>query len=225
MGEFTTLMARDGHEYNAWLAAPPAGAARGVVVLCQEIFGVNRHIRRVADDFAAAGYVTIAPCLFDRIRRGIELGYSQKEVQEGRGYRLQIPLQKTLLDITSSINVVKHAGRVAVIGYCWGGSLAYVAACELPIACAVSYYGGQIARDHLGKSPKRPVMYHFGEQDPHIPPADIEKIRAADPHGIFHVYPADHGFNCEERATYDAPSAQLARERTLAFLVAQLERK
>jgi carboxymethylenebutenolidase len=224
MGNFTTLMARDGHEYNAWLAAP-SGAARGAVVICQEIFGVNHHIRGVADGYAAAGYVAIAPCLFDRVRRGIDLGYTEKEVQEGRGYRLQISREKTLLDITSSLNVVKHAGRVAVVGYCWGGSLAYLAACELPIACAVSYYGGQIAKDHLGKSPRRPVMYHFGEKDPYIPPSDIEKIRAADPTGIFHVYPADHGFNCDERAAYDPASANLARERTLEFLVAQLEKK
>ena len=110
MGEFNTLMSRDGHEYNAWLAAP-AARARGAVVICQEIFGVNRHIRAVADSYAAAGYVTIAPCLFDRIRRGIELGYSEQETQEGRGYRLQIPKEKTLLDLTSSINVVKHASR------------------------------------------------------------------------------------------------------------------
>lgn len=223
MGEFTTLMARDGHEFNAWLT-PSTGAARGVLVIAQEIFGVNHHIRGVADGFAADGYVTIAPCLFDRIRRGIELGYSESEVKEGRGYRVQIPLEKTMLDLAASINVVKHAGRVAVIGYCWGGTLAYVAACELPITCAVSYYGGQI-REHLGKSPRRPVMYHFGEKDPYISPADIEKIRAADPNGTFHLYPADHGFNCDERASYDAPSARLARERTLAFLVAKMEKK
>ena len=223
MGEFTTLMARDGHEFNAWLVAP-TGAARGAVVIAQEIFGVNRHIRAVADGYAAAGYVTIAPCLFDRIRRGIELGYSEPEVQQGRGYRLQIPAEKTLLDLTSSINVIKHAGRVAVVGYCWGGTLAYLAACDLPVACAVSYYGGQI-KDHLAKSPRRPVMYHFGEQDQHIPVSDIEKIRAADPTGTFHLYPAGHGFNCEERSTYDAASAALARERSLEFLAANLERK
>ena len=224
MGEFTTLMARDGHEYNAWLAAP-TGPVRGAVVICQEIFGVNHHIRGVADGYAAAGYVTIAPCLFDRIRRGIELGYAEKDTQEGRGYRLRIPKEKTLLDIGSSINVVKHAGRVAVIGYCWGGTLAYLAACDLAVSCAVSYYGAQIAKEHLGKSPRRPVMYHFGENDPSIPPSDVDKIRAADPNGIFHVYPADHGFNCEARGAYDPASAQLARERTLAFLVAQLEKK
>ena len=223
MGEFTTLMARDGHEFNAWLAAPE-GTRRGAVVIAQEIFGVNRHIRAVADGYAADGYLVIAPCLFDRIRRGIELGYSPAESQEGRGYRMQIPREKTLLDMTACINVVKHAGRVAVIGYCWGGTLAYFAACELPVACAVSYYGGQI-KDFLEKHPKRPVLYHFGEQDPHIPAADIEKIRAADPTGTIHLYPADHGFNCDERASYDAASARLARERTLGFLVAQLEKK
>lgn len=223
MGEFTTLMARDGHEFNAWLAAPQ-GRARGAVVVAQEIFGVNRHIRRVTDEYAANGYVAIAPCLYDRVRRGIELGYSDEEVQEGRGYRLQIPKEKTLLDLTASVNVVKHAGRVAVIGYCWGGTLAYLAACELPVGCAVSYYGGQI-KEHLDKSPRRPVMYHFGEKDPHIPLSDVERIRAADPNGIFHLYPADHGFNCEDRGSYDASSAGLALERTLAFLAGKLESK
>jgi len=223
MGEFTTLMARDGHEFNAWLAAPK-GATRGALVIAQEIFGVNHHIRGVADGYAAEGYLTIAPCLFDRIRRGIELGYSTEDTQQGRGYRLQIPKEKTLLDLSASLNVVKHAGRVAAIGYCWGGTLAYLAACELPVACAVSYYGGQITQ-HLDRRPKRPVLYHFGEKDPYIPPADIEKIRAADPTGTIHLYPADHGFNCDERASYDAASARLARERTLGFLVAQLEKK
>jgi carboxymethylenebutenolidase len=223
MGEYTTLMARDGHEFNAWLAAPPGGA-RGAVVIAQEVFGVNHHIRAVADGYATAGYVAIAPCLFDRVRRGIELGYSDPEMQEGRGYRLQIPAEKTLRDLAASINVVRHAGRVAVVGYCWGGTLAYLAACELPVACAVAYYGGQI-KDHLAKSPRRPVMYHFGERDPYIPAGDIEKIRAADPTGVFHTYPADHGFNCDERAAYDPASAQLARERTLEFLVTHLEKK
>ena len=223
MGEFTTLMARDGHEFNAWLAAP-SGPPRGALVVAQEIFGVNRHIRGVADSYAAEGYLTIAPCLFDRIRRGIELGYSEADVQQGRGYRLQIPKEKTFLDLSACINVVKHSGRVSILGYCWGGSLAYMAACELPVFCAISYYGGQI-KDHLAKSPKRPVLYHFGEKDPHIPMSDVDKIRAVDPNGIFHLYPADHGFNCDERVSYDAPSATLARQRTLQFLAAQMERK
>jgi len=224
MGDYTTLMARDGHEFNAWLS-PASSAARGAIVIAQEIFGVNHHIRGVADGYAADGYLVIAPCLYDRIRRGIELGYSAPETQEGRGYRMQIPKEKTLLDLAASINVIRHAGRVAIIGYCWGGTLAYLAACELPVACAVSYYGGQIAKEHLDRHPKRPVLYHFGEQDPYIPPADVEKIRAADPGGEFHLYPADHGFNCDERGSYDAASAQLARQRTLEFLVRQLEKK
>jgi carboxymethylenebutenolidase len=223
MGGYTTLMARDGHEFNAWLAAPK-GAARGAIVLCQEIFGVNHHIRGVADGFAADGYLTIAPCLFDRVRRGIELGYTPAETQQGRGYRMQIPKEKTLLDLAASLNVVKHAGRVAAIGYCWGGTLAYLAACELPVVCAVSYYGGQI-KNHLDKSPKRPVLYHFGEKDPYIPSTDIGQIRVADPGGEFHLYPADHGFNCDERASYEAASARLARERTLAFLAAHMEKR
>jgi carboxymethylenebutenolidase len=168
--------------------------------------------------------VAIAPCLFDRIRRGIELGYSDAETQEGRGYRMQIPLDKTLLDLTASVNVVKRSGRVAAVGYCWGGTLAYLAARELPVSCAVAYYGGQIAQ-HLDKPPRRPVMYHFGENDAHIPLSDVEKIRAADPAGTYHVYPAGHGFNCEDRGSYDAASARLARERTLAFLAAKLEGK
>lgn len=220
MGEYTTLMARDGHEFNAWLAAPK-GAPRGAVVIAQEIFGVNPHIRGVADGFAADGFLTIAPALYDRVRRGIELGYSDEEMKEGRGYRLTIPKEKTMLDLTACINVVRHAGRVAVVGYCWGGTLAYLAACDLPISCAVSYYGGQI-KDHLDKHPKRPVLYHFGEQDPYILLTDVEKIRAADPTGTFHLYPADHAFN-REGPHYDAASAVLARTRTLEFLAAHLE--
>src|SRR3954470_20117208 len=117
MGESTTLMARDGHEFNAWMCKAQ-GTPRGAIVICQEIFGMNHHIRSLADGFAAEGYLTIAPCLFDRIRRGIELGYTEKDTQEGRGYRLQIPREKTLLDIAACINVVRHGGRVAVVGYC-----------------------------------------------------------------------------------------------------------
>jgi carboxymethylenebutenolidase len=224
LGRTVEGTAADGHSLSMY-RADPAGEPRGGLVIAQEIFGVNHHIRKVADGFAADGYLVIAPCLFDRIRRGIELDYSEKSTQEGRGYRLQIPKEKTLLDLTASLNVVKHAGRVAVVGYCWGGTLAYLAACDMPVNCAVSYYGGQIAKEHLDKHPKRPVLYHFGEKDPYIPAPDIEKIRAADPNGTFFTYPADHGFNCDERASYDEPSAKLARERTLAFLRAQMEKK
>jgi carboxymethylenebutenolidase len=220
MSEFTRLMARDGHQFDAWLA-PAVGAPRGAILVLQEIFGVNAHIRAVTDSFAAAGYVAIAPSLFDRVRRNVELAYGPQEVEQGRGYLLQIPQEKLLLDMQTCINVVKHAGSVGVVGYCWGGSLAYLAACELPVSAAVSYYGTRTVQ-LLDHTPRAPVQYHFGERDQTIPPEAIAKIRAAHPAGEFHVYPADHGFNCDHRAAYHAPSAQLARERTLTFFAQHL---
>lgn len=216
MGEFNQLMARDGHEFAAWLA-PAVGERRGAIVILQEIFGVNAHIRAVADSYADEGYVTIAPSLFDRVKRGVELGYSPDDVQLGRGIVLQIPGDKLLADIAACINVVKHAGPVAVIGYCWGGSLAHLAACELPVRAAVDYYGTRTV-DNLHLKTRAPVQYHFGDRDKTIPPEAIAKIRAADPDGEFYVYAADHGFNCDHRAAFDAAAAKLARERTLDFL-------
>lgn len=220
MADYTRLMARDGHEFNAWLAAP-AGAARGAVVVLQEIFGLNAHIRQVTAGFAAAGYLAIAPALFDRIRRDIELGYSPAEVEEGRGYMKQLAQPQVSLDIAAALAVVKHAGRAAAVGYCWGGTQAYLAACDLPVRCAVAYYGSGIAAN-LGRQPRVPVMYHFGEQDKSIPPEAIAKLRAADPDGIIHLYPADHGFNCDQRPAHDAACAALAGQRTLEFLAQQL---
>ncbi|HTW37884.1 MAG TPA: dienelactone hydrolase family protein [Steroidobacteraceae bacterium] len=221
MSEFTTIMSRDGHELRAWLAAPP-GKPRGAVVVVQEIFGVNSHIRSVTDGYASEGYVAIAPSLFDRIRKGIELGYTQADVQEGFGYVQQLKPEQTLADLATALAVVKHAGRAGMVGYCWGGRMTYVAACELPLACAVSYYGGGIVQC-LDKKPKCPVMYHFGELDSHIPLTDVEKIKAANPEGIFHVYAgAGHGFNCDQRSSYHPQAAALARERSLAFFARHL---
>ncbi|HUK00852.1 MAG TPA: dienelactone hydrolase family protein [Steroidobacteraceae bacterium] len=223
MAEFTTLMARDGHEFRAWLAAP-SGKPLGAIVVVQEIFGVNSHIRSVADGYAAEGYTAIAPALFDRVRKGIELGYSQPEMQEGFGYVQQLKPEQTLLDLSSAITVVKNSGRVGMVGYCWGGKMTYVAACELPLACGVAYYGGSTTQC-LDKKPKCPMMYHFGEADTHIPLSDVDKIRAANPQGVFHVYPgAGHGFNCDQRASFNPQAAALARERSLAFFAAQLSR-
>jgi carboxymethylenebutenolidase len=221
MSEFTTLMARDGHEFNAWLAAP-AGKPRGAVVVIQEIFGVNAHIRAVTDGYAAEGYVAIAPALFDRVRRGIELGYTPDTMKEGMGYVQQLQPQKTLLDLAACTAVVKHAGRVGVVGFCWGGKMAYISACELPVACGVAYYGGGIARE-LTRAPKCPMLYHFGGKDTHIPESDIAQIRAADTRGTFYIYPdADHGFNCDMRASFNAAAAALAHQRTLTFLAQHL---
>jgi carboxymethylenebutenolidase len=220
MGEFTTIMARDGHEFQAYLAAP-SGRPHGAVVVIQEIFGVNSHIRAVTDSFAAAGYTAVAPSLFDRVRRGIQLGYSQPQMQEGKGYVQQLQLDQTLKDLGAAIAVVKNSGRVGTVGYCWGGTMSYVAACELPIACAVVYYGR--VSNFLRRKPKRPVMYHFGSQDTSIPLTDVEQIKAAHPEGVFYVYEgAGHGFNCDQRPAFDPEAAALARTRTLEFLARYL---
>lgn len=220
MGDYTTLMARDGHSFQAWLAAPH-GAARGAVVVLQEIFGLNPHIRAVTDSFAAEGYLAIAPALFDRVHRDLQLGYAPDDIEQGRGTMRQLDQAKVSLDVLSALNVVKHAGRVAAVGYCWGGTQAFLAACDLPVSCAVAYYGAAIP-GNLHKHPRVPVMYHFGERDKSIPPDAIARIREADPAGQVFTYPADHGFNCDQRASYDAESARLARERTLAFLAQYL---
>jgi carboxymethylenebutenolidase len=216
MGEFTPLMARDGHEFRAYLAAPP-GRPRGAVVVIQEIFGVNAHIRAVTDSYAAEGYVAIAPSLFDRVRIGIELGYNAQDREEGFGYVKQLKPEQTMRDVAAANAIVKHSGRCGMVGFCWGGRITFQAAAELPISCAVVYYGGGITQV-LDKKPRCPVLYHFGERDQHITQADVAKIRAAHPEGIFHIYPADHGFNRDVGASYDAPSAALARQRTLDFL-------
>jgi carboxymethylenebutenolidase len=220
LAEFITLMARDGHEFQAWLAAAP-GRPRGALVVIQEIFGVNAHIRGVTGAFAAAGYTAIAPSLFDRVRRGIELGYSGAEMQEGAGYRKQIAPESALRDIAAAAAVIRHSGRTATVGYCWGGTLAYLAACELPLACAVVYYG-RVA-DYLERKPRCPLMYHYGTEDRSIPLEDVERTRAAQPAAVFHVYQgAGHGFNCEQRDSYDPQAAALARSRTLEFLARYL---
>lgn len=221
MGEYTTIMARDGHEFQAWLSAPP-GRARGAVVVIQEIFGVNAHIRGVTDGFAAQGYTAIAPCLFDRVRRGIELGYTPADVQEGSGYLKQLQPQATLKDVAAGVAVVRSSGRVATVGYCFGGTMSYVAACQLPIACAVVYYG-KIA-GYLEQKPKCPVMYHFGTADTSIPMSEVDKVQAAaDARAVFNLYEsAGHGFNCDQRASFNAAAAALARTRTLDFLALNL---
>lgn len=214
MGELTTLMARDGHEFQAYLSAPP-GKPQGGIVVIQEIFGLNDHIRRVTDAFAKEGYTAIAPAMFDRIRRGIELGYSPPDIELGRGYMQQLRLEDTLKDLAAAAAVVRHSGRVGTVGYCWGGAMSYVAACELPIACAVVYYGR--ASNFADRKPRCPVMYHFGSRDQSIPASDVEKVKAADAAGTFFEYEAGHGFNCDQRASYDPEAAALALQRTLEF--------
>jgi carboxymethylenebutenolidase len=218
MGTTIELTAADGHKFAAY-RADPAGKPRGAIVVVQEIFGVNGHMRRVADGFAAQGYLAIAPALFDRTKRGVELGYDADAIAAGRDLRGAVGDPGPLADIQATIvEAAKAGGKIAVVGYCWGGSLAYFSATRLSgIAAAVGYYGGAIA-EHASETTKVPVMLHFGETDHGIPMSDVEKVKAAHPEIALHVYPAGHGFNCDERGSYDAQSAATALDRTLGFL-------
>jgi carboxymethylenebutenolidase len=213
------LKAGDGHELAAYSARPRESVSKAVVVI-QEIFGVNHHIRSVVDGFAQDGYLAIAPALFDRVERGVELTYTPKDMKRGFSIANKIGMEDALRDVAAA---VEHAapqignGRVGVVGYCWGGSLAWLAATRLRLAAAVGYYGGRIAQ-YAKEKPGCPVMLHFGARDPHIPASQIDKIRAAHPDVPIYVYDAGHGFNCEERKDFNTQSAALARKRTLEFL-------
>jgi len=207
------LKAADGHAFEAFRAAPK-GKARGGIVVVQEIFGITSHIEEVARQYARAGYVAIAPALFDRVERKAVFPYT--EGGKGRVIVEQLKREQTLLDLRASIDALASSGKVGLVGYCWGGALAWLAACHLPIAAAVSYYGAGITK-LLERTPKCPVMFHFGEHDQHIPAADIEKVKKAYPLGLYYLYPASHGFNCTDRSAYDAPSAKLALERSIEF--------
>lgn len=215
MGRTTRLRAADGHELDAYVAEPP-GPPRGGVVVVQEIFGVTGHIQRVTDQYAAQGYLAIAPAMFDRVERGVTLEY--REIEQGRAHMQRLKWQGTLADIAAAITAIRTAGKVAVVGFCWGGTVAHVAASTLDLDAAVSYYGGGVAK-MLDKVPRCPIVYHFGDQDHAIPPSDVEKIRQAYPQSAVHVYAgAGHGFNCDERASFSASDAKAAFERSLAFL-------
>jgi carboxymethylenebutenolidase len=215
MGLNVELTAADGHRLSAYLTEP-AGTLRGGIVVIQEIFGVTRHIRAVADQYAAAGFLAIAPALFDRVERNVDVPYT--DMQKGFSYVKQLKTDQVMLDIQAGVDRVSAAtGKVGVVGYCWGGTMAYLAAARLNIAAAVAYYGGGI-HDHTDEKPRIPVMFHFGEKDTHIPMSAVEQIKAANPQGIFHLYAAGHGFNCTDRASFDAASATLALQRSLEFL-------
>lgn len=209
------LRAADGHQLSAYLVRPE-GTARGAVVVVQEIFGVNSHIRRVAEQYAAEGYLAIAPALFDRQRKGVELGYDEAGRQAGIELMMKTSNDGAIADLDAAIESVAHVGRVGMVGYCWGGRLAYLAGCRTNVAAAVAYYGGGIVQ-LLEDTPRCPMMLHFGDRDSSIPLSDVDRIRAAFPAGTYHLYPAGHGFNCSERSSFDAASARLAFERTIEF--------
>jgi len=221
MGKMLELTASDGHKFGAY-RADPAGKPKGAVVVIQEIFGVNNHIKRTTDGFAAKGYVAIAPALFDRAKKDIQLGYDADAIAQGRDIRGKVGDEGPLKDIQAAIDSVKGAGKIATVGYCWGGTLAFLSATRLHgITAAVGYYGGGIA-GAAGEKPKVPTMLHFGDKDASIPMTDVEKVKAARKDTTIYVYPAGHGFNCDERGSYDATSAKQALDRTMTFLAQQI---
>ena len=211
-----TLCAADRHRLSAYRAVPAQRPAGGLVVL-HEIFGVNAHIREVCIDYAQRGFLAIAPALFDRAAPEVELGYDAAAVERGRAVRAGIPLEASLLDLQAAIDAASAAGPVAVLGYCWGGTLAFLAAARLAgVACAVGYYGGQ-TMPFAHEKVRVPLLLHFGQLDPRIPPADIATILQHNPGIESHSFPADQGFNCDHRKEWHGPSAHRALERTLAF--------
>ena len=223
MGTMIELQAADGTRVPAY-ESRPAGKPKGAVVVIQEIFGVNSHIRNVADGYAAQGYVAVAPACFHRVKPGVELGYSDADMGEGFGYKTAVealPAPGVLQDIQAAIDHAAKAsgGKVGIVGYCWGGLLTWRSACLLSgLSAAAPYYGGGVTTpEEAARSPKVPVLAHFAEEDKWIPLDTVDAFAKAHPEVQVHTYAAHHGFNCDQRGAWHAPSAQLARERTLAF--------
>ena len=216
MGHWITLKPAGAGPIQAW-RADPAGNPRGGIVVIQEIFGVNAHIRAVTDRFASEGYLAIAPAVFDHIEKGFDVGYDPESRARGMAVVGKVDFEQTLRDAAAAIDVAKEGGKVGIVGYCFGGSVVWAAAARLKgLSAAVGYYGGRIiAMKDL--KPSVSTMLHFGEKDQHIPVAGVRELAAAQPEVEVHIYPADHGFNCDHRESYDAPSAAPAWTRTLEF--------
>ena len=214
MGKMIELIAADGFRLSAY-RAEPEGGPRGGVVVAQEIFGVNSHIKSVCDGFAKDGYVVIAPALFDRYERNVDIGYTTDDIARGRALKASATTDAALQDIAAARDALSGTGKVGVVGYCWGGFISWMSACRLSgFACAVTYYGGGML-EAIAETPKCPVMAHFGERDSMIPVDGVKRFAAAHPDVELFIYAADHGFNCDQRGSYDAAAAALARERTL----------
>lgn len=225
MGEMIELATSDGATIGAYKAMPSALPHGGIVVV-QEIFGVNPHIRSVTDRFAAAGYAALAPAIFDRAERGVELNYDDDGMARGSALAGKISRDQHLASIDAAIAELAKSGAVGIVGFCLGGSLAYAAATHsTALSAAVGYYGGFIA-DIAPASLKCPVILHFGEKDQHLPPEKVEAVKRAHPDMPIYTYPnAGHGFNCDARASFDKESADLAWRRTMAFLEQELRGK
>ena len=202
---------------RAW-RADPSGPPRGGVVVVQEIFGVNAHIRAVTDKFAAEGYLAVAPAIFEHVEKGFDVGYDPESRARGMAIMGKVDREQMLRDVAAAVEVAKEGGRVAVVGFCLGGTVAWGAAAQLSgLSAAVGYYGGGII-GLKDLKPRMPTLLHFGDKDQHIPIAGVKEVAAAHPEVEVHIYHADHGFNCDHRESYDAPSAALAWTRTIAFL-------
>lgn len=222
MGDMVRLTASDGFTCDAYVAQP-AGVPKGGIVVVQEIFGVNPHIRSVVDRYAAEGYLAIAPALFDRAEPGFQSGYQPEDMPRAYAMIGKVASGPALLDIAAAVEFVAKAGKVGVVGFCWGGTLAWSAAAHLPgLAASVGYYGGGV----LGLTdlhPACPVMLHFGALDAHIPVDKVRAFASARPEIPVFVYDgADHGFNCDARASYNAQAANLAQQRSLAHFAQYL---
>ena len=216
MGKTIELTTSDGHKVSAY-RADPTGKARGAIVVIQEIFGVNSHIKSVADGYATDGYVAIAPALFDRVQKGVDLGYSPGDIAKGRDIRGKVTNEMAMKDVEVAVKAASGAGKVGIVGYCWGGFVTWLAASKIAeLSCAVAYYGGGIL-DHTELAPKVPLMGHFGDKDAHIPVDGVKKLAAKYPQHPIFIYEADHGFNCDQRGSYNAAAAKEARARTLEF--------
>ena len=217
-----TLTARDGFTLAAY-RADPARPARGGVVVIHEISGVNDHVRQVTDRFAAEGYAAIAPALFDRVERGVELGYDALAYARGVAVANRLDWFRVLLDLEAAVRSIQSAGRVGVVGYCFGGAVAWLAAARLPsIACSVGYYGSKIVDLMHAHTPRIPMMLHVGRSDLSFPLARAHELAALHPAVTIHEYDAGHGFNCDLRADYDEPAATAAFAHTGTFLRAHL---
>ncbi len=222
MGSDITLTAEDGHVLGAYRADPEGSPSGGIIVL-QEIFGVNDHIREVCDSFASDGFAVIAPALYDRSSsRNCRLAYTPQDIELGRRLREEFSWEDTMKDVKSAANILRGEGpKVGTVGYCWGGTISYLSATRLQIDAAVVYYGGQIM-PYVHETENCPLLMHFGRQDTGIPLSDVEQIQKRHPEATVHLYEAGHGFNCDRRGSFEAESARLARGRTLTFFRAQL---
>ena len=218
MGENITITAADGFTFDAYLARPQ-GETKGGLVVIQEIFGFNDHMREVCDGYAAEGYLSVGPSLYDRYEKKLELGYSSGDVTRGREIRANVGWDDPVQDMAAAAKFAAAGGKVGSVGYCWGGSLSFLCATRIEgIAASICYYGGQVL-DFKGETANAALMMHFGSADASIPPNAVAAISAAHPDAVVHMYEdALHGFNCDHRASYNEAAAESALERSLAFL-------